>query len=169
MAAANEAEAVGVVHIGAAGAQRDVLLAGVDQPAIDLVRLGRRTHAQNAVLGLEHDFALLRHVVGDLQGRADAEIDVPALGNVAGKPRGDFAARHRLAAGKNLLRRVHCFLRHVTLGSPYGTCTTRLTKIPGVAIFSGSSAPSSTMCCVWAIVNGAAVAITGLKLRADDM
>jgi hypothetical protein len=40
--------------------------------------------------------------------------------------------------------------------------------MPGVAIFSGSNAPRSTMCCACAIVNVAAIAMTGLKFRAED-
>src|SRR5581483_840916 len=67
------------------------------------------------------------------------------------------------------LRSYHGFPAHVTVGSPYGTCSTRLTKMPGVATFSGSSAPSSTMCWLCTMVSAAAVAITGLKLRADEL
>ena len=83
MAAANQPEAVGVVHVGAAGPQRDVLLAGIDQPTIDLVGRGRRSHSQHAVLRLKHDFALARHVVGDLQRRGCRDY-VRAFRNVAG-------------------------------------------------------------------------------------
>ena len=120
MAAANERKAVGVMHIGAAALQRDILLAGIDEPAVDRVGRRRRPHPEHAVLGMENDFALGRHVVGDLQRRADAEIDVPALRNVARQPRRHFGARQRLVTGKN----VHQMLRpgrkfvHVTVGSP---------------------------------------------------
>jgi hypothetical protein len=68
MAAADEGEAVGVMHVRTAGTQRDVFLAGVDQPAIDLVRLRRRAHADDAVLRMDDDFALLRHVVATSTG-----------------------------------------------------------------------------------------------------
>lgn len=118
MAAADQRKAVGVVHVGTAGAQRDILLAGIDQPAIDLVRLRRRAHAEDAVLGLEYDLAFLRHIIGHLQRRANAEIDVPAFGNVVGRALGHFPARHRLRGRFD----VHGFLpslaSYVTVGSP---------------------------------------------------
>ena len=90
------------MHIRAAAAQRHILLAGIDQPAIDPVRLGRRPHAKHAVLGMQDDFALGRQMISHLQRRADAEIDKPALGNIAGDARGHFVARARLACGKNV-------------------------------------------------------------------
>ncbi len=94
--------------------QRDILLAGIDQPAVDLVRLWRRAHAEHAVLGMENDLALGRHVIGDLQRRADAEIDIPAFGNVAGETRGHLVARQRLAA----IEHGHRVRHYVTVGSP---------------------------------------------------
>jgi hypothetical protein len=78
------------------GAQRDVLLAGIDQPRVDIGFGRRRTHAQDAVLGMEDHLALQRHVVGDHGGNADAQIDVPSLGDVAGNARRHLRAAERL-------------------------------------------------------------------------
>jgi hypothetical protein len=51
-----------------------------------------RAHAEHAVLGMENDFALRRHVIGNLQRRADAEVDVPTFGNIAGDAHGHLIA-----------------------------------------------------------------------------
>src|SRR5579883_2866633 len=72
MAAANERKTVGVVHVGAAGTQRHILLAGIDEPAVDLIRLRRRSHAEHAVLGMKNHLALDGHVIGHFERRADA-------------------------------------------------------------------------------------------------
>jgi hypothetical protein len=45
-------------------------------------------------------------MIGHLQRRADAEIDVPAFGNVTGDARSHFVARKRAMPGDN----VHCSL-----------------------------------------------------------
>src|SRR4029077_5939966 len=82
MTAADEREAVGVMHVGAAGEQGDILLAGIDQPAVDLVRLRRRAHAEHTILGLDDYFAVRRQVIGDQHWYADAEIDIKAFRDV---------------------------------------------------------------------------------------
>ena len=60
MAAADHQKRVGVVHIAAAGHQRDRLLAGVDQIPVDLVVARRRPDAEDAVLAVQHDLAIGR-------------------------------------------------------------------------------------------------------------
>jgi predicted DNA-binding protein with PD1-like motif len=82
------------------------LLAGINQPAIDLVRRRRGPHAKHAVLGMENHFAFGGHMIGHLQRRTDAEIDVPALRNVTGDARRHFIARKRPMPSDN----VHCSL-----------------------------------------------------------
>src|SRR5207245_5118824 len=80
----------------AAGLQRDMLTAGIDQPRVDLFRRRRRTHADNPVLGMEDDLALGGHEIADQRRDADAEIDRPALGDVMRHPRRQFVAAERL-------------------------------------------------------------------------
>ena len=76
-------ERVGVMEIRAAGQQRHRLLARVDEIGILLARRRRGAHAEQAVLAVQHDFAVLRQVVGDHRRQADAEVDVRAFRNVA--------------------------------------------------------------------------------------
>jgi hypothetical protein len=57
-------------------------------------------------------------------------------------------------------------VRESTPGRRYGAQTTRSTKIPGVMMISGSSAPSSTNALTCTIVTRAAIAMTGPKFRA---
>ena len=85
-------------------AQRDILLAGIDQPGVDLVLRRRRPHAEHAVLGMEDHLALQRHVVGDRGRDADAEIDVPALRDVARHAGGHLDAAERLEVGRRRYR-----------------------------------------------------------------
>src|SRR6266567_8517541 len=80
----------------AAGLQRDMLAAGIDQPRVDLFRRRRRAHADNAVLGMEDDLALGRHEIADERRDADAEIDRPPFRDVARHPRRQFVAAERL-------------------------------------------------------------------------
>ena len=152
MPAARDGEAVGVMHIGSAGAQRDMRGAGVDQERIDGIGCRRGADADHAVLGMEDHLAVRGHEVGDQRRNADAEIDQPAFGNVARAPRGHAVAIERgdLPSGP----------------SQSGTCSTRSTKMPGVTMVSGVSSPSATTLRVIAMVSFAAIAITGLKFRA---
>src|SRR5699024_4865754 len=86
-------------------------------------------------------------VVGHAGGQADAQVHVGALGNIPGHPFG------------------HLFSAQSAHAAP-PVATTRCTKMPGVTMCSGSSAPSSTTSETWAIVVAAAVAMIGPKLRA---
>src|SRR6185312_1065753 len=150
MAAADHQEGIVVVEEGAAGHQRGQALAGIDQVLVLLAGLRRRPHAEDAVLAMEHDLAVGGDEIRHHGGEADAEIDISAVGNVL---RG--APRH-LATGQ----RLHgSLLSHTT--------TTRSTKMPGVTMHSGSSAPKSTTSRTWTAVMAPAIAMTGLKFRAD--
>src|SRR5437762_2387936 len=141
-----------MVEIRAAGEQADRLLAGVDQVFVFLA--GRRfgTDAENAVLAVQDDLAPLRQVIGHQRRQADAEIDVRALGNVARHARGHLIAIE--------LFHQAAFLRDGAI------LITRCTKMPGVTITSGSSAPSSTVSRTCTTVHRAAAAMIGAKLRA---
>jgi hypothetical protein len=57
-------------------------------------------------------------------------------------------------------------LSAIAVSSQAGTCSTRLTKMPGVTTVSGVISPNATTLRVIAMVRLAAIAITGLKLRA---
>ena len=83
MAAANHRKTIGMVDVGATLAQGNELLAGVDQPRLDLVLGGRRAHPENTVLGVEDHLAVQRHMFGNLGRDPNAEIDIPAFRNVA--------------------------------------------------------------------------------------
>ncbi len=95
MPAAHQGKAVGVVEIAAAGAQRHMLAAGVDEPRVQGFGFRRRPHADDAVLGVKDHLALGRHVIRDQRRDADAEIDRPSLGDVAGNARGELVAFER--------------------------------------------------------------------------
>ena len=102
MPATRDGEAVGMMHIRSAGAQRDMRRAGVDQERIDRIRRRRGADADHAVLGMEDHLAVGGDEIGDQRRDADAEVDQPAFGNVARAPgghaiaieRGKFAVRH---------------------------------------------------------------------------
>ena len=135
---------VRVVEIGAAGQQRDRLLAGIDQVPVFLAFGRRRTHAENAVLALQEHLAVDRQVVRHQGGQADAEVDIGPLWNVLRDPRRDLVAR---APDPGFLHdRAHAAsLCVVVCAGSRATITTRLTKIPGVTTTSGSSSPSATV------------------------
>src|SRR5205085_9737858 len=135
----------------AAGDQRGLVLAGVEHIGVFLARLRLRAHAQNPVLAVEDHLAAFWHIARRQRRNADAEIDVGALGQVL---RG---APGHLFAGQRSETRHAC--------AP--TTTTRSTKMLGVTTASGSISPSSTMVSTSTTVNSAAIAITGLKFRAD--
>ena len=84
MPAADHGEAVGVVDSSCRRASSvTCCLPALISQGSRCSGARRRAHAEHAVLAVEHHLALGRHVVGD-QGRdADAEVDVPALGDVA--------------------------------------------------------------------------------------
>ena len=56
----------------------------------------RGAHAEEAVLAVQDDLAVLRQVVGHQRRQADAEVDVGALGDVAGDARGHLVAAESL-------------------------------------------------------------------------
>jgi tripartite-type tricarboxylate transporter receptor subunit TctC len=150
--AADHAERVGMVEIGAAREQGDRLLAGVDQVLVLLPGGGLRPDAEHAVLAVQDDLAPLGKVVGDQRRQADAEVDVRAFGDVA-----RHARRHLVA--------IELF-HHAAFFSEEPIFTMRFTNIPGVTTTSGSSAPSSTVSRTWVTVHLAAAAMIGAKLRA---
>ena len=88
-----------MVEERAAGQQRHRLLAGVDQVGVFLARRRRRAHAEEAVLAVQEDLAVLRQMVGDQRRQADAEVDVRAFGDVARDARGHLVAAERFIAG----------------------------------------------------------------------
>src|SRR6185312_4087935 len=77
-------EAGGGVEEGCALAQGDRLLAGVDEVGVLLAvdRVG--PHAEDAVLGLQHELDVVRHEAGHERRQADAEVDVVAVGQLGG-------------------------------------------------------------------------------------
>src|SRR5690606_7583580 len=137
----------------AAGLLGNGLLAGVDQVVVFLPLGRRRAHAQHAVFGMQNDFTLGGQVVGHQRGQADAQVDIGALGDVLRDAGGDLVAGQFAA---------HC----CSLAAGASICTTRLTKMPGVTMFSGSSSPSSTISRTCATATRAALAMMGPKLRA---
>src|SRR5690606_39786310 len=84
MAAADHGEAVVAAEIAGAGAGGDGLFAGIDQVGVDLVFGREGADAEQAVLALQPYVHALGDVVGHQGGQADAEVDVHAVGQVAG-------------------------------------------------------------------------------------
>ncbi len=159
VAAADHREGVGRREERGAGNDRDGLLAGVDEVGVDLALRGVGTHAEDAVLGLENDLHALRDEVRDERRHADAEVHVhPVLELLRRAPNDAVPVELRHPQPFRTVRRSMRLTR--------GATTTRLTKMPGVSISSGSSAPGSTSSSTSAIVILPAVAAIGLKLRA---
>ena len=75
VAAAHHGERVGVVEVRRARQLGDGDLAGVDQVGIHRVAVRLRSHAEHAVLGVQHDAGGRVEVVGHLGRLADAEVD----------------------------------------------------------------------------------------------
>src|SRR5712691_789006 len=138
MAAAHHRERIGVVEVRAARQQGHGLLPGVDQIRVLPPRCGCRTHSQDPVLAVQENLAVLRQMVGDQCRHADAQIDVRALGDVVRDALRDLLAREFGVA------HAACSALSICALGLRGTFTTRVTKIPGVTMHSGSSAPSST-------------------------
>jgi hypothetical protein len=80
--AAHHRKRVGVVKVGAAGEQRDRLLAGVHEIGILLPFRRRGAHSQQAVLAVQHDFTIGRKVVADERRKPDAQVHIRAFRNV---------------------------------------------------------------------------------------
>src|SRR5207344_3026862 len=115
-------------------------------------------HPENAVLAVQENLAVFRQVVGDQGRHADAEIHVRTFRDVVRDAlcnllAGEVRVVHRPAAAARL------DIPRVTPGAEVhlpclrSTFTTRVTKIPGVTMHSGSSAPSSTISYTCAIVH----------------
>src|SRR2546426_3793265 len=134
------------------------LLTGVEEIHVLPPRRGRWPHSQYAVLAVQENLAVLRQVVPDQRRHADTEIHVGTLGNIPGD-----ALRDLLACE---FRVAHAAFSASSRRGLRGTFTTRVTKIPGVTMHSGSSAPSSTISYTCAMVHFAALAMVGPKLRA---
>ena len=130
MAAAHHRERVGVMKVGRAWQLGHRHLARVDQVGIDVVAVRLGTHAEHAVLGVQHDTTARRKVVGDPGRQADAEVDERAVRDVR---RDDARQRVPVDAGQ----RAH----HLPpdIARLRSTRTTRSTCRHGVTTCSGSS------------------------------
>ncbi len=137
-----------MVEEAAAGEQRHRPLAGVDQIGVLLPGGGRGAHPEHPVLAVQEDLAVDGEMVADQGGQADAQVHIGAVGDVPRHPGRELVARQAL---------------HTALPR---TGRTRWTKMPGVTIASASSAPTSTSSSTSAMVQDAAVAMIGPKLRA---
>src|SRR6202012_3011487 len=169
MAAVHHAERIRAGEKAGRGQLADGLLAGIDQVGIFLAFIGKRPHAEHAVLALQLHVDAGRDEVRDQRRNADAEVDVVAVTQFLGRARGhlftgpghdDLLLSRAHAAGRGLVLRNSMRL----LAEP--TSMMRLTKMPGVWMWSGSILPAGTRCSTSATVILAAVAIIGLKLRA---
>src|SRR6266481_9063669 len=150
----------------AAAQQRHRLLPGVDQIVVLFSGCGRRTHAEHPVLAVQQDLAVPGQVVGNQRRQPDAEVDHGAFGNVPRHPRRHLVTIELVHAAL-LFSAVHAaWLPASDAAAELATRTTRLTKMPGVTIASGSSAPSSTISWTCTTAHRAAVAMIGAKLRA---
>src|SRR5690606_7928212 len=136
---------------GGARQRRDGLLARVDEVGIDAPLLGRRAHAEQAVLGVEDDLLVVREEVGHERRGADAEVDERALGDVGGDAGRELVARD--AGGHRVLPSVSSGVpsivtppTNVPSTSPARSppATTRSTKMPGVTTVSGTRSPTGT-------------------------
>src|SRR5256885_4476608 len=76
---------------------------------------------------VENNLAACWQVVGDQGRQADPEVDIRPIGDIAGNPRRDLL----------LVELLH----QAAFRIEGATRTTRLTKMPGVTIDSGSRAP----------------------------
>lgn len=90
MTAAHHGEAVGVMEEGGTRLQRHRLLAGVDQIPVLLACCRRLAEIQDAVFGVEDRLPAGRLITGDHFGKADAEVDIGAVGNVLRGAPGDL-------------------------------------------------------------------------------
>jgi hypothetical protein len=157
MAAAHHRERVGVMEVRRARQLGHRELARVDQVRIDLVAQRLGAHAEHAVLGVQHDAAVRRQMVGDRGRQADAEVDERTGRDVR---RDDARQRVPVDTGQ----RAHCL--SPDRARSRSRRTTRSTYRHGVTTCSGSSAPAGTIWSTCAIVVAAAAAMIGPKLRA---
>src|SRR5690606_12148283 len=112
------------------------------------------------VLGVVDHLAAFRLELGDHLRKADAEIDVCAVRYVLRCAPCDLRVRQldRHAFAPSRSSASSCF------GSDASSI--RSTKMPGVTTCSGSISPGSTTRRACTMVNAAAIAISGEKLRA---
>src|ERR1700690_2322819 len=148
MSTTDNDERIRVVHVDTADHQCRKPAPRIDQIPVLLAGLGFRTQSEHSVFAVDDHFPSCGNVARYQRRNADAEVDITSVRQVLRSPPGHLLARERT---------------HV---APPGT-KTRSTKMPGVTTASGSSAPSSTNCVTSATVSSAAIANTGLKLRAD--
>src|ERR1700742_828296 len=171
MAAAYHAEGIGRREIAGRRQLTHRLLARVDKVGVFLALIGKRSHAEHAVLALQRHVDAVGNVVGNQRRDADAEIDVKAVAQFLGGAGGHLFAGpgHQtslpVAAAAAPVGRGRV-LRNSIRFLAVPTSTMRLTKMPGVWMWSGLSSPAGTRCSTSATVIFAAVAIIGLKLRA---
>src|SRR5216683_5269204 len=170
MPAAHHAEGFGAGEIAGRRQFAHRLLAGIDEVGVFLALVRERSHAEHAVLALQVHVDAVGDIVRYQRRDADAEIDVIAVAQLLGGARRHLFAGpgHQIstpvaAAAASARLRV---LRNSMRLWPVPTSTIRLTKMPGVWIWSGSISPAGTRCSTSATVIFAAVAIIGLKLRA---
>ena len=132
------------------------MFARVDEVEVFIALGGFGAHAEQAVFAVQKDFFAGRQMIGHQRGQADAEVHVSTFRNVLGHTGGHMIA----------VEFLHGQLPTRVVAAISDTLTTRCTKMPGVTMCSGSSAPSSTMWRTAATVVLAAIAIAGPKLRA---
>ena len=108
VAAADHGEAVGRAEIGRALDLGHGLLAGIDDVGVDLVVEREGADAQHAVLALQGDVDILRHVVRHQRRNADAEIDVVAVLQFLGGARRHLIAGPGHRCSPQALRMVRC-------------------------------------------------------------
>src|SRR5947208_3649834 len=171
MPAAHHAEGVGRGEIAGVWQFADGLLAGVDEIGVHLILIRERAHAEHAVLALQADVDAGWDVVRDQRRNADAEIDVIAVAQFLGGARRHLftGPGHQIStpvAAADALDGRGRVLRNSIRFLAVPTSMMRLTKMPGVWMWSGLSSPAGTSCSTSATVIFAAVAIIGLKLRA---
>src|SRR5712691_501619 len=150
--AADHAEGIGMVEIRSAGKKRHRLLSGVDEVFVFFAGCGLRPDTEDAILAVENDFAAFRQVVSDQGRQTDPEVDVRPIRDVAGNTRRDLF----------LVELLH----QAAFRIDGATRTTRLTKMPGVTMDSGSRTPSSTVSRTCTTAHLAALAMIGPKFRA---
>ena len=125
---------------------------GRKQLSEDAVNWQRLASVMSRVLAMQEDLTIGRKEVGDQGRQADPEVDVCPIGKVAGNTRRDLF----------LVELLH----QAAFRIDGATRTTRLTKMPGVTIDSGSRAPSSTVSRTCTTAQLAALAMIGPKFRA---
>src|SRR5215216_3032375 len=162
VAAPDHGERLGAREVGGADVLRNWELPGVDQLWVDLLGLRGGSGTDHTVLRMQEDLDAVGHVIGYERRKADAEVDhVPRLQvprHPAGDVVGDCAQVYPPPAwSRNGFSSIPSLTSAFTRQSTYGC---------GVTTCSGSRVPASTISSASATTMCAAVAISGLKLRA---